>query len=128
MPNQATARALESDIVSRLAKFFPEATPVRIPIKLSRIHGPGQSNGNGRRTAHESDAIWLQETVIEYGTSREVLFAIDRPLEFGDCVLVESRDRSLHAEASVVAVQYHPERTVVAVRFLKPVPNWIVKS
>ncbi len=128
MPNQATARALESDIVSRLAKFFPEATPVRIPIKLSRIHGNGDGNGNGRRTAPESDGILLQETVIEYGTPREILFAIDRPLEFGDCVLVESRDRSLHAEASVVAVQYHPERTVVAVRFLKPVPNWIVKS
>ncbi len=125
MPNQATARALESDIVSRLAKFFPEASPVRIPIKLSRIHGHG--NGNGRGTAHESDGILLQETVIEYGTPREVLFAIDRPLEFGDRVLIESHDRSLHAEASVVAVQYHPERTVVAVRFLKPVPNWIVK-
>ncbi len=125
MPNQATARALESDIVSRLAKFFPEASPVRIPIKLSRIHGHG--NGNGRGTAHESDGILLQETVIEYGTPREVLFAIDRPLEFGDRVFLESHDRSLHAEASVVAVQYHPERTVVAVRFLKPVPNWIVK-
>jgi hypothetical protein len=132
VPNQATARVLESDIVSRLAKFFPEATPVRIPIKLSRIDGHGngnnQGNGNDRTTAHESDAILLQETVIEYGTSHEVLFAIDRPLEFGDCVLIESCDRSLHAEASVVAVQYHPERTVVAVRFLKPVPNWIVKS
>jgi hypothetical protein len=124
VPNQATARALESDFVRRLAKFFPEASPVRIPIKLSRIQG----NGNGRRAAHESDGILLQETVIEFGTSNEVLFAIDRPLEFGDCVLVESRDRSLRAEASVVAVQYHPERTVVAVRFLKPVPNWIVKS
>jgi hypothetical protein len=126
VPNQATARALESDIVSRLAKFFPEASPVRIPIKLSRIHGNG--NGSGRRTAHERAGILLQETVIEYGTPHAVLFAVDRPLEFGDCVLIESRDRSLHAEASVVAVQYHPERTVVAVRFLKPVPNWIVKS
>jgi hypothetical protein len=28
----------------------------------------------------------------------------------------------------VVAVQYHLERTAVAVRFLKHVPNWIVKS
>jgi hypothetical protein len=116
-----------------LAKFFPEASPVRIPIKLSRIHGHGNGNGNGRRTAPESDGILLQETVIEYGTTQEVLFAIDRPaidrpLEFGDYVLVESRERSLHAEASVVAVQYHPERTVVAVRFLKPVPHWIVKS
>jgi hypothetical protein len=53
---------------------------------------------------------------------------VDRPLEFADRVLIESNDGSLHAEASVVAVQYHPERTAIAVRFLKHVPNWIVKS
>lgn len=130
MPNQATARALESDIVSRLAKFFPEATPVRIPIKLSRTNGSGNSNsnGNGAVGAHENENVFIQETVIEFGTPREVLFVVDRPLEFADRVLVESNDGSLHAEASVVAVQYHPERTVVAARFLKHVPNWIVKS
>ncbi len=126
MPNQATARALESDIVSRLARFFPEATPVRIPIKLSRTKSNG--NGNGDLTNHENENVFLQNTVIEFGTPREVLFMVDRPLEFADRVLVESNDGSLHAEASVVAVQYHPERTAVAVRFLKHVPNWIVKS
>jgi hypothetical protein len=128
VPNQATARALEPDIVGRLARFFPEATPVRIPIKLSRVHTNGNGNGNGDVTAHENENVFLQDTVIEFGTPREVLFMVDRPLEFADRVLVESTDGSLHAEASVVAVQYHPERTVVAVRFLKPVPNWIVKS
>jgi hypothetical protein len=126
VPNQATARALESDIVSRLARFFPEATPVRIPIKLSRTKSNG--NGNGDLTNHENENVFLQNTVIEFGTPREVLFMVDRPLEFADRVLVESNDGSLHAEASVVAVQYHPERTAVAVRFLKHVPNWIVKS
>ena len=128
MPNQATARALESDIVGRLAKFFPEATPVRIPIKLSRTHGNGNGNGTGDGTAHENENVFIQETVVEFGTPREVLFVVNRPLEFADRVLVESNDGSLHAEASVVAVQYHPERTVVAARFLKHVPNWIVKS
>ena len=122
MTSQAIARALESDIVGRLARFFPDATPVRIPIKLSRIH----SNGNG--SVHENETVFLQDTVIEFGTPREVLFVVDRRLEFADRVLVESNDGSLRAEASVVAVQYHTERTVVAVRFLKPVPNWIVKS
>jgi hypothetical protein len=126
VPNQATARALEPDIVSRLARFFPEATPVRIPIKLSRTKSNG--NGNDDPTAHENENIFFQDTVIEFGTPREVLFGVDRPLEFADRVLLESNDGSLHAEASVVAVQYHPERTAVAVRFLKPVPNWIVKS
>ena len=128
MPNQATARALESDIVGRLAKFFPEATPVRIPIKLSRTHGNGNGNGTGDGTAHENENVFIQETVVEFGTPREVLFVVDRPLEFADRVLVESNDGSLHAEAFVVAVQYHLERTAVAVRFLKNVPNWIVKS
>jgi hypothetical protein len=103
---------------------------VRIPIKLSRSNGNGNANGNGNgdASAHENEKVFLQDTVIEFGTPREILFVVDRPLEFADRVLVESTDGSLHAEASVVAVQYHPERTVVAVRFLKHVPNWIVKS
>jgi hypothetical protein len=132
VPNQATARALESDIVSRLARFFPEATPVRIPIKLSRTvgngEGNGHGNGNGNESTHEHESVFFQDTVIEFGTPQEVLFRVDRPLEYADRVLVESRDGSLHAEGAVVAVQYHPKRTAVAVRFLEYVPNWIVKS
>jgi hypothetical protein len=122
VPNQATARALELDIVGRLARFFPEATPVRIPIKLSR------TNASAGLSPRESESVFFQNTVIEFGTPNEILFMVDRPLEFADQVLVESNDGSLHAEASVVAVQYHPKRTAVAVRFLKNVPNWIVKS
>ena len=132
MPNQATARALEPDIVSRLARFFPDATPVRIPIKLSRTQSSnnGNGNGNGDLTAHEqaNENVFFQDTVIEFGTPQEVLFVLDRPLQFADRVLVESNDGSLYAEGFVVAVQYHLERTAVAVRFLKHVPNWIVKS
>ncbi|MFY9905839.1 MAG: hypothetical protein WBX02_05460 [Terriglobales bacterium] len=140
MPNQATARAPEQEIINRLARFFPDATPVRIPIKLSRTlgesnNGNGNGNGHGRNGNHQSDAaphqseqVFFQNTVIEFGTPREVLFVVNRPLEFADRVLVESNDGFLRAEAYVVAVQYHAERTAVAVRFLNHVPNWIVKS
>ncbi len=124
MPSQATAHALEQDIVGRLARFFPEATAVRIPIKLSRASG----NASDCASAHENNSAYIQDTVIEFGTPHEVLFAINHPLEFADRVLLNSKDGSLQAEASVVAVQYHPGRTAVAVRFLKHVPNWIVKS
>jgi hypothetical protein len=130
VPNQAsaTARALESDCVSRLARFFPDATPVRIPIRLSRAHenSDDHAHGNGGASRHSWHA--LQDTVIEFGTPHEVLFVIAQPVEFADRVLIESRDGSLSAEASVVAVQYYAERTVVGARFLQPVPNWIVKS
>ena len=124
MPNQAVARALEPDIVGRLARFFPDATAVRIPIKLSRTH----SHAEGEASAAGNGENFSQQTVIEFGTPREVLFVVNQPLEFADQVLIESNDGVLRAEASVVAVQYHKERTVVAVRFLKQVPNWILKS
>ena len=118
MPNQATAtaRAQQAELVGRLAKFFPQATPVRIPVNISRAEGTGKEKSS------------YGETVIEFGTPSEVLFATDRPLEFADRVLLESKDGSFRVEASVVAVQYHTNRTVVAARFLKKVPNWIVKS
>jgi hypothetical protein len=144
VPNQATARAPETEIVSRLARFFPDATPVRIPIKLSRMshnngngnfHDSRNGNGNNGNSNHQSNAasdgsekVFFQDTVIEFGTPREVLFVVNHPLEFADRVLLESNDGFLRAEAYVVAVQYHTERTAVAVRFLNHVPNWIVKS
>jgi len=87
---------------------------MRIPIRL-------------RATSVTEEGSGCEETIIEFGTACEVLFAIDRPLEFADRILLESKDGSLQVEASVVAVQYHPDRTVVAARFLKNVPNWIVK-
>ncbi len=136
VPNQAsaTARALEPDFASRLARFFPDATPLRIPVHLSRAsetgasgngHGHAQGDGNGH-----AENTWecLQDTTIEFGTHSEVLFVVADPLEFADRILIETRDGSLRAEASVVAVQYYAERTVVGARFLTAVPNWIVKS
>lgn len=103
---------------------------MRIPIHLSRNNdlAGGKVNGNGHHGTPAEAWSAVQDTVIEFGTPNEVLFMVAQPLEFADHVLVESRDGTLRAEASVVAVQYHPERTVVAARFLKPVPNWIVKS
>src|SRR3982074_1360716 len=70
MPNQGTARALEPDIVSRLARFFPDATPVRIPTRLSRTQSNGNAsgktgNGNADLAAREreSENVFFQDTV-----------------------------------------------------------------
>ena len=75
-----------------------------------------------------SKGVAPESTVIEFGTSREVLFACSMPLEFADVLRLRNTDGSLDTEASVVAVQYHPGATIVAARFLGAVPNWIVKS
>jgi hypothetical protein len=105
--------------VAELARFFPEATPVRIPVQFTRRNST--SNGGQGGSVEES-------TVIEFGTSREVLFACATPLEFADILRLRNSDGSLDTEASVVAVQYHPGKTIVAARFVNSVPNWIVKS
>jgi hypothetical protein len=113
-PAAAHARSQPDSPTAKLAKFFPDATPVRIPVQLSRV-------GNAEQASSES-------TVIEFGTPREVLFASALPLEFADKVRLRNSDGTLDAEACVVAVQYNSGRTAVAARFTRQVPNWIVKS
>ena len=114
-PATAPSRAAQTSTVADLARFFPEATPVRIPVQFTRTGSqPGGASVQGN-------------TVIEFGTCREVLFACDTPLEFADILRLRNSDGSLDTEASVVAVQYHPGTTIVAARFLNAVPNWIVK-
>jgi len=115
VPKQATAvaRAPRDSSTAKLARFFPNATPVRIPIRLTRV-----TDENGK---------FSESTVIEYGTSREVLFASALPLEFADLLRLQTADGTLDTQACVVAVQYNSGRTAVAARFTEQVPNWIVQ-
>lgn len=115
----ATGRAKQAiSTVAELARFFPEAVPVRIPVQLTHAANAGNA----------APQSFGESTVIEFGTPREILFACNTPLEFADVLRLRNSDGSLDVEASVVAVQYHPGKTVVAARFTKDVPNWIVKS
>ncbi|HUC28178.1 MAG TPA: hypothetical protein VMR80_01290 [Candidatus Acidoferrum sp.] len=121
MAQQATATGRKSQsasAVAGLARFFPEAAPLRLPIQLARV-----VEGSESASAH-----FTESTVVEFGTTREVLFACNTPLEFADVLRLRNADGSLDVEASVVAVQYNPGNTVVAARFRSDVPNWIVKS
>jgi len=115
--------------VADLARFFPEATPVRIPVELTRSHpASNHAGGMGVPDSGAPGSVLSENTVIEFGTAREVLSSCTAPLEFADVLRLRNSDGSLDTEASVVAVQYHPGSTVVAARFLHAVPNWIVKS
>ena len=126
MGHLGTAKAREASTVADLARFFPEATPVRIPIEFTRSNPAGaQTPASGPQVQQPGLA---ENTVIEFGTSREVLFACTTPLEFADVLRLRNSDGTLDTQASVVAVQYRPGRTIVAARFLNAVPNWIVKS
>ena len=112
MPSRAPAAQVGESVVTRLAKCFPAASPVRLPVQLKRYVGlqPAEEN-----------------TVIEFGTAREIFFASALPLEFAEKFRVQNADRSLDVEVQVVAVQYHEGRLAVAARFMGDVSNWILK-
>jgi hypothetical protein len=99
--------------VERLSRLFPNALPVRIPVNIESLRVPG------RRLC--------EQTLIEFGTAREVLFASNLPLEFEDRVRLLNSDGSLDAQAMVVAVRYHNGTKAVAARFVETVENWIIK-
>jgi hypothetical protein len=99
--------------VEKLAQLFPDASPVRLPVRVTTL-------GTSRRRLQEY-------TLIEFGTTHEVLFASTLPLEFEDHVRVLNSDGSLDARATVVAVRYHEGRKAVAARFASEVANWIIK-
>ena len=65
-------------IAAELAGMFPEATAVRLRVRVKALRGSAQP---------------LEETTwIEYGTARELLFASTLPLEFEDRVRIENAD------------------------------------
>ena len=112
----ATGRAsYDSNAVAALARFFPDATSMRMPVEFARLIENG----------HSPD--FTESIVIEFGTPREVLFVCKTPLEFGEDLRLRNSDGSFDEKAHVVAVQYHPGKTLVAARFNRDVPNWIVK-
>jgi hypothetical protein len=99
--------------VGRLAQFFPGVTAVRMPVQVTGVSLRGSSV--------------TEQSVVEFATAQEVLFASGLPLEFDDRIRLENNDGSLAAEAMVVAVQYHDGKTAVAARFVKKVNNWIIQ-
>jgi hypothetical protein len=109
----ARARPARESSTAKLAKFFPEASPVRIPVRLTQV----VDRGDG----------FTESTIIEFGTTKEVLFASSLPLEFADMLRVQNSDGTLDTEVSVVALQYTGGRKAVAARFTQEVANWIVK-
>jgi len=110
----SVAEGRQPSVAAGLAALFPAATPVRIPVRVTAQRGDAQK--------------LVENTVIEFGTAREVLFASSLPLEFEDRVRIENSDGSLQVEAAVVAVKVRDGRKAVAARFLAEVSNWIIQS
>ncbi len=101
------------ECVAELARFFPHAIAVRIPVQVCR-------------TAEVQ--VVAETTMIEYGTAQEVLFASGLSLEFEERLRLRNSDGTLDVEVEIAAMQLHHGKAAVAARFLEKVPNWIIKK
>jgi hypothetical protein len=105
--------ANEKSCAEQLARFFPQASPVRVPVQVTSPRG-GTTN--------------LREaTIVEYSSAHHAIFLSTLPLEFGDRVRLEARPEGFQTEATVDAVQYHEGRKAVAVRLLQGPCDWVMK-
>jgi len=103
----------EKSCAEQLARFFPQAGAVRVPVHVTSSRG-GVTN--------------LREaTVVEYSSAHHAIFISTLPLEFGDRIRLEARPQGYQTEATVDAVQYHEGRKAVAVRFLQGACDWMTK-
>ena len=111
--SETTLIANEQGCAEHLARFFPRANPVRVPVQITALRA-----GNTR----------LREaTVVEFGGAEHAIFLSSLPLEFDDKVRIERDRNGGTADATVIAVQYHEGRKAVAVRFLQGPCVWVTQ-
>lgn len=110
-PMSVESTTATGSCVAKLAEFFPNATPARIPVQVMRV---GEDS--------------VETVVIEFGTADTVIFTSGLPLDFEDRVRLKTPDQSLNTEAEIVALQFCSGKTAVAARFLGNVANWIIKE
>lgn len=101
--------------VERLAQFFPGASPVHVPVRVTGKTISGKP--------------FAEKTTVEFGTAHELIFGSHLPLEFADTLRVETEDGSLNSDVSVVAIHYFDgNTTAVAARFMGEISNWVVRG
>jgi len=105
--------ANEAGCAEQLARFFPGANRVRVPVQV---------------TALRAGAAKMREaTFVEYSGAEHAIFLSTLPLEFHDRVRIERERSGGTADASVVGVQYYEGRKAVAVRFLQGSSAWVTQ-
>jgi hypothetical protein len=110
---ESTVTVNEQGCAERLARFFPRANPVRVPVQITALR-PGS-------------ARLREATVVEFGGSEHAIFLSSLPLEFDDKVRIERDRKGCTAEATVIAVQYHEGHKAVAVRFSQGPCAWVTQ-
>src|ERR1700722_11562529 len=98
--------------VEQLARFFPQALPVRSRAQVSAVR-------SGSAKLHEA-------VTVEFEAPDCAIFASALPREFDDRVFLEREGKARKAEATVIGVQYHEGRRAVPVNFTQGACDWVM--
>ena len=110
---QGTTITSDVDCAGQLARFFPDAHALRVPVQVIALR---------------VGAKLREATVVEFGERNHAIFVSTLPLEFDDHVRLEHESRHhAPAEATVVAVQYHEGKKAIAVKFNLGPCHWVTK-
>jgi hypothetical protein len=101
----------ELGCAEQLARFFPRAAPVRIPVHVTALRA--------------CNPRLREATFLEYAGAEHAIFLSTLPVEFDDHVRLERDAQVCAADATVVAVQYHEGRKAVAVKFNQAPSDWM---
>ena len=84
-PGNTVLARTEESCVEQLARFFPLARPVKIPVQVTSSRG--------------SRTHLREETVVEFSSGDHAIFLSALPLEFGDRVRLEARPEGMRMAA-----------------------------
>jgi hypothetical protein len=102
-----------SGCTEQLARFFPDAKPVQIPVVVTPLR-----NGAGE---------FREPVLVEFASAENMIFSTTLVLEFADHVRLQLAEGSGQSDATVVAVQYHKGRKVIAVQFAEGQRGWVTR-
>ncbi len=88
----------QESAAGRLARIFPGATPMRIPVRLERKNGMAEN------------------TAIEFGTGQEFIFHTEKHLRFDEVVRLRNHNGSIDLLVRIVASYWIDARQIVAAR------------
>jgi hypothetical protein len=103
--------ASERRCAEQLARFFPRAVPIHVPVQVTALRA-------GERKLTE-------RTILEYRAGEHAIFVCSLPLEFDDRLRLEPHGGGTPLSGAVIGLRYHDGSKAVAVRLDRNAGDWM---
>jgi hypothetical protein len=106
-----TFAEIERGCAEQLARFFPRAVPIHVPVQVTALRAGEQS--------------LTERTILEYRAGDHAIFVCNLPLEFDDRLRLEPHGGGNPLTGAIIGLRYHDGRKAVAVRLDRNSGDWI---